>query len=388
MVRFSVRGNRERGGSITSMLIGVPKEIKDNENRVSTTPSGVAEYVHRGHTVLVEHNAGAGSGFADDEYAAAGASIVDTHESVFARAEMIIKVKEPIKSEYPLLRTGQILYTYLHLAAEEALTHALMERGVAAIAYETVQLPDRSLPLLAPMSEVAGRMAVHVGAQYLMKTYGGRGLLLGGVAGVPPANVAVVGGGIVGTNAAQIALGMGAAVTVIDLNIDRLRYLDHVLHGRLTTLASNRGSIAGAVRDADLVIGAVLIPGSKAPKLVTRPMVAAMRPGSVLVDVAIDQGGCIETMKPTSHTAPVFIDESVIHYGVTNMPGAVPRTSTIALSNMTLSYGLKLADQGFVEAVSNDAALAKGVNVYQGAVTYQSVADALGLSHTPLADLL
>jgi alanine dehydrogenase len=263
-----------------------------------------------------------------------------------------------------------------------------MQRGVTAVAYETVQLPDRSLPLLAPMSEVAGRMSVQVGAQYLMKTNGGRGLLLGGVAGVPPANVVVVGGGIVGTNAAQIALGMGAAVTVIDLNVDRLRYLDHVLHGRLTTLASNRGNIADAVQDADLVIGGVLIPGAKAPKLVTRSMVASMRPGSVLVDVAIDQGGCIETMKPTSHTAPVFVDEQVIHYGVTNMPGAVPRTSTMALSNVTLAYGLKLADQGFVNAVSNDPALALGVNVYRGAITYKSVADAFGLEHTPLANLL
>jgi alanine dehydrogenase len=370
------------------MLIGIPKEIKDNENRVSTTPAGVAEYVHHGHSVLVEKNAGGGSGFTDDEYAAAGATIVDTHESVFAQAEMIVKVKEPIASEYNLLRKDQILYTYLHLAAEEKLTHALIDRGVAAIAYETVQLPDRSLPLLAPMSEVAGRMAAHVGAYYLMKTTGGRGLLLGGVAGVPPANVVVVGGGIVGTNAAQIALGMGAAVTVIDLNVDRLRYLDQVLHGRLTTLVSNRGSIASAVKDADLVIGAVLIPGAKAPKLVTRSMVASMRPGSVLVDVAIDQGGSIETIKPTSHTDPVFVDEGVTHYGVTNMPGAVPRTSTIALSNATLAYGLKLADLGFVKAVTSDPALAKGVNVYRGVITYPSVAEAFGMEHTPLSDLL
>jgi alanine dehydrogenase len=370
------------------MLIGIPKEIKDNENRVSTTPSGVAEYVHHGHTVLVEQNAGGGSGFSDDEYASAGATIVDTHESVFAQAEMIVKVKEPIASEYGLLRKDQILYTYLHLAAEEKLTHALIDRGVAAIAYETVQLADRSLPLLAPMSEVAGRMSAHIGAYYLMKTKGGRGLLLGGVAGVPPAKVAVIGGGIVGTNAAQIALGMGAEVTVVDLNVNRLRYLDHVLHGRLTTLASNRGSIAASVRDADLVIGAVLIPGAKAPKLVTRSMVASMRPGSVLVDVAIDQGGSIETMKPTSHTDPVFFDEGVTHYGVTNMPGAVPRTSTIALSNVTLAYGLELADLGFVKAVSSDPALAKGVNVYRGVITYPSVAEAFGMDHTPLSDLL
>jgi alanine dehydrogenase len=370
------------------MIIGVPKEIKDNENRVSTTPAGVAEYVHHGHEVIVERSAGLGSGFEDDEYEAAGATIVDTHEEVFARAEMIVKVKEPIASEYPLLRKDQILYTYLHLAAEEELTKALVDQGVAAVAYETVQLSDRSLPLLAPMSEVAGRMSVQVGAQYLMKTHGGRGLLLGGVAGVPPAKVVVVGGGIVGTNAAQIALGMGAAVTIIDLNIERLRYLEHVLHGRLTTLASNRRNVADAVADADLVVGAVLIPGAKAPKLVTDEMVAAMRPGSVLVDVAIDQGGCIETMKPTTHSSPTFMVDGVVHYGVTNMPGAVPRTSTLALSNVTLPYGLKLAQLGLEKAVSADPALAKGVNVFRGRITYQSVAEAFGLTYTPLSDLL
>lgn len=370
------------------MLIGVPKEIKDNENRVSTTPAGVAEYVHHGHSVIVERSAGAGSGFPDEEYASAGASIVATHEDVFARADMIIKVKEPISSEYSLLRRDQILYTYLHLAAEEALTRVLVDQGVASVAYETVQLPDRSLPLLAPMSEVAGRMSVHVGAQYLMKTYGGRGLLLGGVAGVPPAKVVVVGGGIVGTNAAQIALGMGAEVTIIDLNIERLRYLDHVLHGRLTTLASNRHNVSEAVANADLVIGAVLIPGARAPKLVTKDMVAQMRPGSVIVDVAIDQGGCIETMKPTTHSSPTFVVDGVVHYGVTNMPGAVPRTSTLALSNVTTPFGLKLADMGLEKAVSADPALARGVNVYRGRITYQSVADALGLTYTPLSDLL
>ncbi|MGA7669796.1 MAG: alanine dehydrogenase [Nitrolancea sp.] len=370
------------------MLIGVPKEIKDNENRVSTTPAGVAEYVHHGHDVIVERSAGVGSGFVDEEYADAGATIIDTHEGVFARAEMIIKVKEPIASEYPLLRKDQILYTYLHLAAEAELTQALVNQGVAAVAYETVQLADRSLPLLAPMSEVAGRMSVQVGAQYLMKTYGGRGLLLGGVVGVPPAKVVVIGGGIVGTNAAQIALGMGAEVTIIDLNIERLRFLEHVLHGRLTTLASNRRNVSDAVADADLVVGAVLIPGAKAPKLVTEEMVRRMRPGSVIVDVAIDQGGCIETMKPTKHSDPTFEVDGVLHYGVTNMPGAVPRTSTLALSNVTLPYGLKLADQGLQKAVSADLALAKGVNVYRGKITYQSVADAFELTYTPLSDLL
>ncbi len=370
------------------MFIGVPKEIKDNENRVSTTPAGVAEYVHHGHSVIVERSAGVGSGFSDEEYVTAGANIVDTHEDVFAQAEMIIKVKEPISSEYPLLRKDQILYTYLHLAAEEALTTALVDQGVAAVAYETVQLSDHSLPLLAPMSEVAGRMSVQVGAQYLMKTYGGRGLLLGGVAGVPPAKVVVVGGGIVGTNAAQIALGMGAEVTIVDLNVERLRYLDHVLHGRLITLASNRRNIAEAVASADLVVGAVLIPGAKAPKLVTKEMVADMRPGSVIVDVAIDQGGCIETVKPTTHSAPVFLVDGVVHYGVTNMPGAVPRTSTLALSNVTLPFGLKLANLGLQKAVGVDPALARGVNVYRGEITYQSVADAFGLTYTPLSDLL
>ncbi|HET7036715.1 MAG TPA: alanine dehydrogenase [Thermomicrobiaceae bacterium] len=370
------------------MLIGVPKEIKDNENRVSTTPGGVSEYVHHGHTVLVERSAGAGSGFADEEYANAGAELVGQHADVFARADMIIKVKEPLPSEYPLLRRNQILYTYLHLAAEPELTRALVEQQVTAIAYETVQLPDRSLPLLAPMSEVAGRMSIQVGAHYLQKPEGGRGMLLGGVAGVPPARVVIVGGGIVGTNAAEMALGLQAETTVIDINVDRLRYLEHVLHGRFTTLTSSRHNIAEAVKGADLVVGAVLIPGAKAPKLVTREMVATMRPGSVIVDVAIDQGGSVETIHPTAHSNPVYTESGVIHYGVTNMPGAVPRTSTFALSNVTLPYGLKLADLGFAAAVERDPALAKGVNVYHGHVTYQSVAEALGLPYTPLADVV
>lgn len=370
------------------MIIGVPKEIKDNENRVSTTPGGVAEYVSHGHQVLVEQSAGVGSGFPDDEYAAAGATIVASHEQVFAQAEMIVKVKEPVPLEYELLRSGQILYTYLHLAADEPLTRTLIERGVAAIAYETVQLPNGALPLLAPMSEVAGRMAPQVGAQYLTKPEGGRGLLLGGVTGVPAANVVVVGGGTVGTHAAEIALGMGANVTVIDINIARLRYLEEVLHGRFHTLASTRHNLAEAVREADLVIGAVLIPGAKAPKLVTREMVASMRPGAVVVDVAIDQGGSIETGHPTSHSDPTFTEYGVIHYCVTNMPGAVPRTSTLALSNVTLPYGIKLADNGFVGAVSRDQALARGVNAFSGRITYQSVADAFGLTYTPLGDLL
>jgi len=303
------------------MIVGIPKEIKDNENRVSTTPAGVAEYVGHGHSVLVERSAGVGSGFADSEYEAAGAKLIDTHADVFARAEMIVKVKEPIEPEYELMRADQLLYTYLHLAAEERLTKVLMERNVASVAYETVELANRSLPLLTPMSEVAGRMSIQVGAHYLEKVQGGRGLLLGGVPGVPPADVVVLGGGVVGINAAQMALGLGANVTIIDRSIDRLRYLDQVLHGRINTLASNRQNVAEAVKQCDLLIGGVLIPGAKAPRLVTRDMISTMRQGSVIVDVAIDQGGCIETIKPTTHSNPTFLVDGVIHYGVTNMPG-------------------------------------------------------------------
>ncbi|MEA2515596.1 MAG: alanine dehydrogenase [Thermomicrobiales bacterium] len=361
------------------MIVGVPKEIKDWENRVSTTPAGVAELVARGHHVLVERCAGAGSGFTDAEYETAGAELVDTHAKVFACAEMIIKVKEPIPAEYDLLRPGQLLFTYLHLAADEPQTQALMRNRVKSVAYETVQLGNGSLPLLTPMSEVAGRMAVQVGAHYLERTQGGRGMLLGGVPGVPGANVVVVGGGVVGTNAAQIALGMGANVTIIDRNVDRLRQLDVVLHGRSHTLASNKRNIAEAVRDADLVIGGVLIAGAKAPKLVTREMIGTMRSGSVVVDVAIDQGGCIETAHPTSHSDPTYLVDGVIHYCVTNMPGAVPRTSTFALSNVTLPYALELADLGLEQAASEDPALAKGINVLNGAITYQAVAEAFGL---------
>jgi len=371
-----------------AMLIGVPKEIKDNENRVALTPAGVAELAHHSHQLLVERGAGIGSGFTDDEYLAAGAELAETHEEVFARAAMIMKVKEPIAPEYPLLREGQLLFTYLHLAAEEALTHALVEQKVTAIAYETVQLADRSLPLLTPMSEVAGRMAVQVGAHYLEKTHGGRGQLLGGVPGVRPSNVVIVGGGVVGTNAAQMALGMGAQVTILEKSADRMRYLSEVLHGNLVTVMSNRQNMAHAASYADLLIGAVLIPGAKAPRLVSESMVRAMRPGAVVVDVAIDQGGCIETARPTSHSDPTYLIDGVIHYCVTNMPGAVPRTSTYALSNVTLPYAQKLADQGFDAAVRGDAALARGVNAYAGRITYGAVADAFGLPHTPLEELL
>ena len=370
------------------MIVGVPKEVKDRESRVSVTPAGVHEYVAHGHTVLVETGAGAGSGFPDADYAAAGAAIVDTHEGVFETADMIAKVKEPVPEEYALLREDQLLFTYLHLANDEPLTKTLMERKVQAVAYETVQLPNRALPLLSPMSEVAGRMSVQVGAFYLQQTNGGSGVLLGGVPGVPGAEVVVVGGGMVGENAARIALGMGANVTILDMNIDRLRFLDEVLHGRSHTLMSNKLSVAQAVARADLVIGAVLIPGAKAPKLVTREMIASMRPGSVVVDVAIDQGGCFETSRPTSHSNPVFEVDGVIHYCVTNMPGAVSRTSTFALSNVTLPYGLALADKGLAAATAANPALAAGVNVLNGHITYRGVADAFGLPYVDLKDAL
>ncbi len=365
------------------MIVGVPAEIKDRENRVSVTPGGVAEFVHRGHEVIVERCAGEGSGFTDAEYQRAGARLVDTHAEVFAEAEMIMKVKEPIKAEYQLLRRDQLLFTYLHLAADEPLTRALMETRVRAVAYETVQQPNGSLPLLTPMSEVAGRMSVQVGAHYLERTNGGIGILLGGVPGVPPANVVIVGGGIVGVNAAQMALGLGANVVIVDKNLDRLRQLEDILHGRVTTLASSNHAVAAAIRQADLVIGAVLIAGAKAPRLVTREMVRAMHTGAVVVDVAIDQGGCIETAKPTSHSAPTYEVYGVVHYCVTNMPGAVPRTSTLALANATLPYALELADQGLEAAASSDHALAGGINVLNGCITHRGVADAFGLSYSP-----
>ena len=381
---------RRAGGSEgigSRMLVGIPKEIKDNENRVSTTPAGVAEYVSRGHAVIVETAAGVGSGFQDSEYEHAGATIIDDASEVWAKAEMIVKVKEPIPSEYDLMRDGQILYTYLHLAAEEHLTHALINRGVTAIAYETVELSDGSLPLLSPMSEVAGRMATQVGAHYLAKYLGGRGKLIGGVPGVPPADVVIVGGGIVGTNAAQMALGMGANVTILDIDVERLRFLDLVLHGRITTLMSNRTSLAEAVRECDVLVGGVLIPGAKAPKLVSAEMVSSMRDGSVIVDVAIDQGGCIETARPTSHSDPTYVVDGVIHYCVTNMPGAMPRTSTFALSNVTLPYGLAIAERG-VGALRDDPALLPGLNTYKGKVTYDAVAAAFDLDYTPATELL
>lgn len=369
------------------MIVGVPKEIKDQEYRVSLTPGGVHQLVVHGHQVLVERGAGVGSGFDDEQYRAAGATIVPTPADAWS-ADLVVKVKEPLPQEYDFLRPDLTLFTFLHLAADERLTRELVARGVTGIAYETVELPNGRLPLLTPMSEVAGRMAVQVGAHYLEKMNGGRGKLLGGVPGVRPADVVIIGAGTVGTNAAQIALGMGAHVIMIDINLDRLRQLDQMFRGRLTTLSSTTYNIGQAVQRADLVIGAVLIKGARAPKLVTREMVGHMKPGSVIVDVAVDQGGCVETSRPTTHSHPTFVVDGVIHYCVTNMPGAVPRTSTYALSNATLPYVLKLADMGPEAALRADEALAKGVNTYRGHITYPAVAETFGMPYTPLQELL
>ncbi|MGQ9556541.1 MAG: alanine dehydrogenase [Desulfurispora sp.] len=371
------------------MIIGVPKEIKSNENRVAITPAGVQAMVKAGHRVVIENNAGVGSGISNEDYVAAGAEILATPAEVFAAADMIMKVKEPLPPEYGLFKEGQLLFTYLHLAPEPELTRALLDKKVVGIAYETIQLPNGSLPLLTPMSEVAGRMAVQIGAQFLEKHHGGLGILLGGVPGVPPAKVTIIGGGVVGTNAAKIALGMGADVTIVDLNANRLRYLDDIFGSRIKTLMSNSYNIAAAVKEADLLIGAVLIPGARAPKLVTEEMVKQMKPGAVIVDVAIDQGGSIETVdRVTTHAQPTYVKHGVIHYSVANMPGAVARTSTFALTNVTLPYALKLAGKGYREAIKEDAALAKGVNVIDGKVTYRAVAESLGLPYTPLSQVL
>lgn len=369
------------------MIVGVPKEIKDNEYRVAMTPGGVRQLSEAGHQVWIETGAGEGSGFPDEQYQAVGAKIVPTNADAWG-AHMVVKVKEPQPSEYEFMRPELLLFTYLHLAAEERLTREMMARGLTGIAYETVETPNGQLPLLTPMSEVAGRMAIQVGAHYLEKMNGGRGKLLGGVPGVRPADVIIIGAGVVGTNAAQVALGMGAHVVIVDINLDRLRYLSEVLPGRLTTLSSNPLSVAEAVRRADLLVGAVLIKGAKAPKLVTREMISTMNPGSVVVDVAVDQGGCIETTHPTTHSNPTFLVDGVVHYCVANMPGAVPRTSTYALSNATLPYVCTLADLGAEAAVRADPGLAKGVNTYQGRITYPAVADAFDLDYVPLETLL
>lgn len=370
------------------MIIGVPKEIKNNENRVALTPAGVVAFCKAGHQVVIENNAGVGSGISNEEYIAAGAEILATPADVYNSAEMILKVKEPLSSEYELFKDGQLLFTYLHLAPEPALTAALLKKNVVGIAYETVQPADGSLPLLIPMSEVAGRMATQIGAQFLEKPHGGRGILLGGVPGVTPAKVTIVGGGIVGINAAKMAIGMGAEVTILDVSNARLRYLDDIFGSRIKTLMSNSYNITQAVAQADLLVGAVLIPGAKAPKLVTEEMVKAMKPGSVIVDVAIDQGGSVETIDHvTTHAEPTYEKFGVIHYSVANMPGAVARTSTFALTNATLPYALKLANLGYAEAIRTDLALARGVNVIHGKLTYKAVAEALNQEYTPLSDV-
>ncbi|MBJ6118459.1 alanine dehydrogenase [Pontibacter sp. BT310] len=370
------------------MIIGVPKEIKNNENRVGATPAGVNELVRNGHTVYVQATAGEGSGFADEEYANAGATILPTIAEVYAIAEMIVKVKEPIESEYSLIKDNQLLFTYFHFASHEPLTKAMIERNAVCLAYETVERPDRSLPLLVPMSEVAGRMSIQEGAKYLEKPLKGRGILLGGVPGVRPAQVLILGGGVVGTNAAKMAAGMGADVTILDTNLARLRYLDDVLPANVTTQMSNGYVIRELVKTHDLIIGAVLIPGAKAPNLITRDMLKTMKPGTVLVDVAVDQGGCIETCKPTTHENPTFIIDDVVHYCVANMPGAVPFTSTQALTNATLPYVVQVANKGWKEACANSEELKKGLNVVNGKVVYKGVAEAFGLEYTDVNTVL
>ncbi len=357
------------------MRVGVPKEIKNNEYRVALTPGGARALVKAGHTVYVEKSAGEGSSFQDKEYEDLGAKILPTASDVFENSEMIIKVKEPLKEEYELLKQEHILFTYLHLAASKDLTEALVKKGLVGIAYETIQLPNGSLPLLTPMSEIAGRMAVQIGAQYLEKSYGGRGVLLGGIPGVPPASVVIIGGGVTGTQAAKIALGMGANVTILDTNLDRLRYLEDILSGRLVTLSSNYETVERAAMYADLLIGAVLIPGAKAPTLVTRSMVSKMKKGSVIVDISVDQGGCVETIHPTTHSEPIYLIDGVIHYGVANIPGAVPRSSTVGLTNATLPSVLQVANQGYKEAMASNPVLEKGLNVENGKIVHPAVAE-------------
>ena len=367
------------------MVIGVPKEIKNNENRVGMTPAGVAELVKHGHTVYVQQTAGANSGFADEDYVNAGARMLPTIEEVYAAAEMIVKVKEPIAPEYKLIRRGQVVFTYFHFAADRALTEAMIESGGICIAYETVELPDRSLPLLIPMSEVAGRMSVQEGARFLEKPQGGKGKLLGGVPGVRPARVLILGGGIVGCNAAQMAAGMGAEVMITDINLPRLRYLSEVLPKNVKTLYSSEHNIRQELPTIDLVIGSILIPGDKTPHLITRDMLRLMKPGTVLVDVAIDQGGCFETSHPTTHSDPTYVVDGIVHYAVANIPGAVPFTSTMALTNATLPYTIALADKGWQKACKENSALALGVNVADGKVVYKAVADVFGLPYEELA---
>lgn len=370
------------------IVVGVPKEIKNNENRVALTPGGAGMLLVAGHRVFVESGAGVGSGFGDEDYAREGAVIVADAAQVWALSDMIMKVKEPLPAEYGYFREGQMLFTYLHLAAAGDLAEHLLSKNVTGIAYETIQLPNGSLPLLTPMSEVAGRMSVQIGAHFLEKFYGGRGILLGGVPGVPPADVIILGGGIVGTNAAKMALGLGANVVIIERSADRMRALDDIFGGRLRTLMSNPHNIASAVQKADLLIGAVLIPGARAPRLVTEAMVQSMKPGAVIVDVAVDQGGSIETIdRVTTHSNPTYEKYGVLHYAVANMPGAVPRTSTLGLTNVTIPYAMELANKGFTQAVTDNYALQLGVNTYKGSVTHPAVAEALGVTYVKLSDL-
>jgi alanine dehydrogenase len=370
------------------VLVGVPKEIKDNEYRVGLVPAGVRALTDAGHKVFVQAGAGMGSGIPDKIYKKAGATLLETAEEVWQKAEMIVKVKEPIKPEYELMRPDQILFTYLHLAPADELTRQLINRRVTGIAYETITDRQGTLPLLTPMSEVAGRMSVQVGAHYLEKLGGGRGVLLGGVPGVPPARVVIIGGGVVGTNAAKIALGMGADVTIVDINLERLRELDDIFHSTINTLASSAFTIHDSISQADLIIGAVLVPGAESPRIVTREMLKDVPDGSVIVDVAVDQGGCLETSRPTTHSNPTYVEEGVLHYCVANIPGAVPRTSTFALTNATLPYVLRLAAKGFIEAVTSDPGLKAGVNTFGGEVTYEAVARSQGLDYTPLESII
>ena len=370
------------------MIIGVPKEIKNNENRVALTPAGTQELVKRGHQVFVQSTAGEGSGFLDEDYVESGAQILPDIQSTYAKAEMIMKVKEPIEEEYELIKEDQLVFTYFHFAAYEGLTKAMIKNKSICLAYETVEKADRSLPLLVPMSEVAGRMAIQEGAKYLEKPLKGRGILLGGVPGVRPAKVLIMGGGVVGTNAAKMAAGMGADVTIMDVNLQRLRYLDDVLPANVNTFMSNEYNIREMLGRVDLIIGAVLIPGGKAPHLITRDMLKEMRPGTVLVDVAVDQGGCIETCKPTTHENPTYIIDDVVHYCVANMPGAVPYTSTLALTNATLPYAIQLANKGWVKACQENRDLALGLNIIKGDVVYDAVAEAYGLEHVPFEKYL
>jgi alanine dehydrogenase len=370
------------------MIVGVPREIKTEENRVAVTPTGVAAFASRGHKVLIEKGAGEGSGLTNRAYEGAGGTLIDSGQAVWQQADLIMKVKEPQASEFPLLRKGLILFTYLHLAANETVTRELLNRKVTGIAYETIQLDDSSLPLLTPMSEIAGRLSIQVGAWCLQAENGGRGILLGGASGVRPGKVAILGAGIAGTAACQVAAGMGAYVSILDINPTKLRYVRDILGSHVTTLMSNRANVEEEVVDADLVIGSVLIPGAKAPKLISRSLAQRMKPGSAFVDISIDQGGCAETSRPTTHRQPIYTEEEVVHYCVTNMPAIVPNTSTYALTNSTLSYGLELANRGFPQALVRNKALAKGLNTYDGKITHEGVATAFNLSLTSIEELI